>query len=60
MWRLMPFLFLLYIVAYLDRINVSFAFLQMRRELGLSDRAYRSRRGNVFSSAISSFSFLAI
>jgi hypothetical protein len=24
MWRLMPFLFLLYIVAYLDRINVGF------------------------------------
>ena len=32
-WRLLPFLFLLYIVAYLDRINVSFAALQMREQL---------------------------
>ena len=39
MWRLMPFLFLLYIVAYLDRINMSFAVLQMRGQLGLSERA---------------------
>ena len=39
MWRLMPFLFLLYIVAYLDRINVSFAILQMREQLHLGDRA---------------------
>ena len=30
MWRLMPFLLLLYIVAYLDRINMGFAVLQMR------------------------------
>jgi len=37
MWRLMPFLFLLYIVAYLDRINVSFAVLQMRDPLHLTD-----------------------
>jgi ACS family tartrate transporter-like MFS transporter len=38
MWRLMPFLFLLYIVAYLDRINVSFAVLQMGGPLHLTDR----------------------
>jgi ACS family tartrate transporter-like MFS transporter len=37
-WRLMPFLFLLYIVAYLDRINVSFAVLQMRGPLHLTDK----------------------
>jgi MFS transporter, ACS family, tartrate transporter len=37
MWRLMPFLFLLYIVAYLDRINVGFAVLQMKGQLGLDD-----------------------
>lgn len=49
MWRLMPFLFLLYIVAYLDRINVSFAFLQMRGELGLSDRAYGRAAGMFFA-----------
>jgi len=47
MWRLMPFLFLLYIVAYLDRINMSFAVLQMRGQLGLSDRAI-GRAGGIF------------
>jgi ACS family tartrate transporter-like MFS transporter len=35
--RLMPFLFLLYIVAYLDRVNVSFANLDMSRELGFTN-----------------------
>ncbi len=47
MWRLMPFLFLLYIVAYLDRINMSFAVLQMRGQLGLSDRVI-GRAGGMF------------
>jgi hypothetical protein len=32
-WRLIPFLFLLYIVAYLDRVNVGFASLDMNRDL---------------------------
>ena len=45
----MPFLFLLYIVAYLDRINVSFAVLQMRGELGLSDRAIGRAQGMFFA-----------
>ena len=49
MWRLMPFLFLLYIVAYLDRINVGFAVLQMREPLGLSDRAYGHAAGIFFA-----------
>ena len=43
----MPFLFLLYIVAYLDRINVSFGVLQMRGQLGLSERAI-GRAGGMF------------
>jgi ACS family tartrate transporter-like MFS transporter len=47
MWRLMPFLFLLYIVAYLDRINVSFGVLQMRGQLGLSERVI-GRAGGMF------------
>ena len=47
MWRLMPFLFLLYIVAYLDRINVSFAVLQMRGQLGLGERVI-GRAGGMF------------
>jgi MFS transporter, ACS family, tartrate transporter len=49
MWRLMPFLFLLYIVAYLDRINVGFGILQMRGQLGLSDRVYGRAAGIFFA-----------
>lgn len=48
MWRLMPFLFLLYIVAYLDRINVGFAILQMRGQLHLSDQVYGKAAGAFF------------
>ncbi len=48
MWRLMPFLFLLYIVAYLDRINVSFAVLQMRGQLDLSERVIGRASGMFF------------
>ncbi|MGF6411611.1 MFS transporter [Paraburkholderia sp. MM5482-R1] len=40
MWRLLPFLFLCYLCAYLDRINVAFAKLQMLKDLGLSDAVY--------------------
>jgi MFS transporter, ACS family, tartrate transporter len=49
MLRLMPFLFLLYIVAYLDRINVSFAILQMREPLQLSDQVYGRAAGIFFA-----------
>jgi MFS transporter, ACS family, tartrate transporter len=38
--RLMPFLFVLFIVAYLDRVNVGFAGLRMSRELGFSDAVF--------------------
>lgn len=47
-WRLLPFLILLYIVAYLDRINVSFAALGMNQELGLSQTAYGFGAGIFF------------
>src|SRR5260221_11100527 len=36
-YRLIPFLFLCYIVAFLDRVNVGFAKLQMAGDLGYSD-----------------------
>ncbi|NWJ23259.1 MFS transporter [Rhizobium sp. RM] len=39
-WRLMPFLGVLYLIAYIDRQNVSFAKLQMVGDLGLSEYAY--------------------
>src|SRR5262249_16033644 len=39
-WRLIPFLCLLYIVNILDRVNISFARLQMMDDLGLAENAY--------------------
>src|SRR5262249_6152338 len=47
-WRLLPFLFLCYMCAYLDRINVSFAKLQMVHDLGLSDAVYGLGAGIFF------------
>ena len=38
--RLIPYLFVLYVAAYLDRINVGFAQLQMKSALGFSDTVY--------------------
>jgi MFS transporter, ACS family, tartrate transporter len=46
--RLIPFLFLLYIANYLDRVNVSFAALQMNRDLGFSATAYGLGAGAFF------------
>ena len=48
LWRLLPFLFLLYIVNYLDRINVGFAALQMRSQLGFSDDVFGTGFGIFF------------
>ena len=48
--RLIPFLFLLYIVAYLDRINVGFAALQMNASLGFSSTTYGLGAGIFFLS----------
>jgi ACS family tartrate transporter-like MFS transporter len=48
-WRLVPFLFLLYIVAYLDRINVGFAALQMQKQLAFSDAVYGLAAGMFFA-----------
>lgn len=39
-WRLMPLLGLLYMIAYIDRQNISYAKLQMVDALGLSEAAY--------------------
>jgi MFS transporter, ACS family, tartrate transporter len=50
--RLIPFLFLLYIVAYLDRINVGFAALQMNAALGFSATTYGLGAGVFFLSYV--------
>ncbi len=39
-WRLMPFLGILYLIAYIDRQNVSYAKLEMVDALGMSEYAY--------------------
>ncbi|MBR7654357.1 MFS transporter [Brucella oryzae] len=39
-WRMMPFLGVLYLIAYIDRQNVSFAKLQMVDALNMSEYAY--------------------
>ena len=46
--RLVPFCFLLYILCYVDRINVSFAALTMNRDLGLSASIYGLAAGAFF------------
>jgi ACS family tartrate transporter-like MFS transporter len=49
-WRLVPFLMLLYLVAFLDRVNISFAALTMNRDLGISETLYGFAAGVFFLS----------
>ena len=39
-WRIVPFLMLCYVVAYLDRVNVGFAKLQMSQDLAFSETVF--------------------
>jgi sugar phosphate permease len=47
-WRLVPFLLLCYVVAYLDRVNVGFAKLQMLNDLKFSETVYGLGAGIFF------------
>ena len=47
-WRLLPFLLLCYVVAYLDRVNVGFAKLQMLTDLNFSETIYGLGAGIFF------------
>src|SRR5436190_1161115 len=49
-WRLLPFLFLLYVANYLDRTNIAFAptMLQMKTDLGLTDSVFGTASGIFF------------
>jgi D-galactonate transporter len=47
-WRLIPFLFLCYVFAYLDRVNVGFAKLQMLADLKFSETIYGLGAGIFF------------
>ena len=49
-WRLVPFLMLLYMVAFLDRVNISFAALTMNRDLGFTESVYGFAAGVFFLS----------
>src|SRR5450631_2076732 len=40
MWRVMPLVMLMYLIAVVDRQNVGFAKLQMVRALNMSEAAY--------------------
>lgn len=46
--HLLPFLFLLYVIAYLDRVNVSFAAAGVSRDLGLNSASYGFAAGIFF------------
>jgi ACS family tartrate transporter-like MFS transporter len=47
-WRLIPFMALMYVVSFLDRVNISFAALQMNQELGFSPQVYGNAAGIFF------------
>jgi ACS family tartrate transporter-like MFS transporter len=47
-WRLLPFLFLLYIANYLDRTNIAYATLGMKGDLRLSDEIFGTASGIFF------------
>jgi ACS family tartrate transporter-like MFS transporter len=47
-WRLIPFLFVLYVVAWLDRVNVGFAGLEMNVDLGFSATVFGFGSGIFF------------
>jgi ACS family tartrate transporter-like MFS transporter len=46
--RLVPFIFICYVVAYIDRVNIGFAARQMQKDLGMSDAVYGFGAGLFF------------
>jgi ACS family tartrate transporter-like MFS transporter len=46
--RLIPFLFICYVIAYIDRVNIGFAASAMQRDLGFSDSVYGTGAGLFF------------
>ena len=47
-WHLLPLLIVCYVIAFLDRINIGFAQLQMKQTLPFSDAAYAFGAGVFF------------
>ena len=46
--RIIPFLILCFVIAYMDRVNVGFAKLEMQKDLGMSDTIYGIGAGIFF------------
>jgi ACS family tartrate transporter-like MFS transporter len=47
-WRILPFLIILYMIAFIDRVNVGYAKLQMNEDLKFSDAVYGFGAGIFF------------
>jgi sugar phosphate permease len=47
-WRLLPLLMICYVFAYLDRVNIGFAKLQMAQDIGINDAVYGLGAGIFF------------
>lgn len=47
-WKLMPLMFVCYIVAFLDRVNVNFAGLHLGKDLGFTESIYSTGAGIFF------------
>jgi MFS transporter, ACS family, tartrate transporter len=47
-WRIVPFIMLLYFIAFIDRVNIGFAALTMNKDIGLSASAYGFGAGIFF------------
>jgi sugar phosphate permease len=54
-WRLVPFLLLMYILAFLDRANVGFAKESFQIDTGLSEAAYAFGAGVFFAGYAATF-----
>ena len=55
--RLIPFAFLCYVIAYIDRVNIGFAKEALQRDLGLTNTAVRVRGGPVLPRLLRSSRF---
>ncbi len=47
-WRILPLVLLLYLIAYLDRVNIGFAAASMQHDLGFNDALYGTGAGLFF------------
>ena len=59
-WRLLPFLFLLYVANYLDRTNIAYATLGMKGDLGLTDSIFGNASGIFFIGYLIGIAFFGL